>query len=198
MNTTKNDLGKDEKRDHLLTRRAALMAAAGKPDKVITTELGITQGALEVFKESPLWQQLVGTYADAIEERGVQSLVDELMADAPKNIRFIKQVRDGQFDENKDRLEFRMRAAKMLLDKQAPNADIRAQNESAARIILDGKLLAQILHAMRDVGAIDITPREADNATEDTIPRLLGAKTPEQFALDYNAKQAEYDPDDEL
>jgi len=31
MNTTKNDLGKDEKRDHLLTRRAALMAAAASP-----------------------------------------------------------------------------------------------------------------------------------------------------------------------
>lgn len=188
-----NDLGKDAQREAILTRRAALMAAAGKHDKEISKVLDVSQGTLDVWKGSPLWQTLVGQYAEEIEERGVQSVVDELLADAPKNISFIKRVRDGHFNEKKDRLDARLRAAKMLLDKQAPNADTRAQNESAARIILDGKLLAQVLHAMRDVGAIDITPTAIDAATGDDIPKLLGAKTPEQFAEEYTPP----DPEDE-
>jgi len=183
MRTT--DVGKDKDRDALLTRRAALMAAAGKSDKDISAALDVSTGTLAIWKGSPLWQTLVSQYADEIEERGLKDIVDELLNDAPKNVNFIKQVRDGSFTDAKDKMDLRLRAAKMLLDKQAPNADARAQNESAARIVLDGKLLAQVLHAMRDVGAIDITPTDIDKATGDVIPKLLGAKTPEEFAEDY-------------
>lgn len=188
-----NELGKDAQRETILTRRAALMAAAGKSDKDIAKALDVSLGTLTVWKDSPLWQTLVGQYAEEIEERGVQSVVDDLLADAPKNVNFIKRVRDGNFHDSKDRMQLRMQAAKMLLDKQAPNADTRAQNESAARLILDGKLLSQVLHAMRDVGAIDITPNDIDKATGDPIPQLMGAKTPEEFSESYTPP----DPEDE-
>lgn len=188
-----SELGKDTERETILTRRAALMAAAGKSDKDIAKALDVSPGTLAVWKGSPLWQTLVGQYADEIEERGVTSVVDELLADAPKNVNFIKRVRDGAFHDSKDRMQLRMQAAKMLLDKQAPNADTRAQNESAARIILDGKLLGQVLHAMRDVGVIDITPDAIDKATGQTIPQLMG-KTPEEFAESYTPP----DPEDEF
>lgn len=188
-----NDLGKDAQREAILTRRAALMAAAGKSDKDIAKSLDISLGTLTVWKDSPLWQTLVGQYASEIDERGVQSVVEDLLADAPKNVNFIKRVRDGNFHDSKDRMQLRMQAAKMLLDKQAPNADTRAQNESAARLILDGKLLSQVLHAMRDVGAIDITPADIDKVTGDPIPQLMGAKTPEEFAESYTPP----DPEDE-
>lgn len=188
-----NDLGKDAQREAILTRRAALMAAAGKSDKDIAKSLDISLGTLTVWKDSPLWQTLVGQYASEIDERGVQSVVEDLLADAPKNVNFIKRVRDGNFHDSKDRMQLRMQAAKMLLDKQAPNADTRAQNESAARLILDGKLLSQVLHAMRDVGAIDITPGDIDKVTGDPIPQLMGAKTPDEFAESYTPP----DPEDE-
>lgn len=188
-----SELGKDTERETILTRRAALMAAAGKSDKDIAKALDVSPGTLAIWKGSPLWQTLVGQYADEIEERGVTSVVDELLADAPKNVNFIKRVRDGAFHDSKDRMQLRMQAAKMLLDKQAPNADTRAQNESAARIILDGKLLGQVLHAMRDVGVIDITPDAIDKATGQTIPQLMG-KTPEEFAENYTPP----DPEDEF
>jgi hypothetical protein len=187
-----SELGKDTERETILTRRAALMAAAGKSDKDIAKALDVSPGTLNIWKGSPLWQTLVGQYADEIEERGVTSVVEELLADAPKNVNFIKRVRDGAFHDTKDRMQLRMQAAKMLLDKQAPNADTRAQNESAARIILDGKLLGQVLHAMRDVGVIDITPDAIDKATGQTIPQLMG-KTPEEFAEGYTPP----DPEDE-
>jgi len=182
---TATGIGKDKDRESLLTRRAAMLAAAGKSDKDIAAALDVSVGVLTVWKGSPMWQVLVGQYAEEIEERGVQSIVDELLSDAPANLSFIKKVRNGEFDDKKDRMDLRLRAAKMLLDKQAPNADTRAQNENAARIVLDGKLLAQVLHAMRDVGAIDITPEAIETATGDVIPKLLGAKTPEEFAEAY-------------
>lgn len=191
---TKNALGTNPQRDEMLTRRAALMAAGGKSDKEIGAALGVSQGTLDVWRGSPLWQTLVATYADEIEERGVQSLVDELLADGPENLSFIRKVRDGNFDDKKEKMDLRLRAAKMLLDKQAPNADTRAQNESAARIILDGKLLGQVLNAMRDVGVLDITPGAIEKATGDVIPQLLGAKTPEQFAEAYTPPDPEDEP----
>ena len=187
-------IGKDKDRDTLLTRRAALMAAAGKSDKEISTTLDVSLGTLNIWKGSPLWQTLVGQLADEIEDRGVQSVVDDLLNDAPKNVRFIKTVRDGEFNDTKDRMQLRMQAAKLLLDKQAPSADAKAANENAARIVLDGKLLSQVLHAMREVGVIDITPEAIDVATGDTIPKLMGAKTPEEFAEAYSP----VDPEDEL
>lgn len=188
-----SELGKEPEREQLLTRRAALMAAAGKRDKDIAKALEVSVGTIAVWKNSPLWQTLVGQYSDEIEERGIGDVVAELLSDAPKNLRFVKKVRDGHFQDTKDRMQLRLQAAKMLLDKQAPNADIRAQNESAARIVLDGKLLSQVLHAMRDVGAIDVTPEAIEKATGDDIPKLLGAKTPEEFAASYKP----VDPEDE-
>lgn len=172
-------------RDSILTRRAALMAASGKKDKQIAKALEVPLGTLEVWKNSPLWQTLVAQYAEEIEERGVNSVVEDLLSDAPKNLSFIKKVRDGHFADKRERMALRLQAAKMLLDKQAPNADTRAQNEGAARLIIDGKMLGQVLHAMRDVGALDITPDAIDKATGQDIPKLLGAKTPEEFAEGY-------------
>src|SRR5262245_15467931 len=189
-----SDLGKDEQREAILTRRAAMLAASGKSDKDIAKALDVSPGTIAVWKGSPMWQVLVEQYVEEIEERGVASVVEELLADAPKNVNFIKRVRDGHFNDSKDRMQLRMQAAKMLLDKQAPNADTRAQNESAARIILDGKLLGQVLHAMRDVGLIDITPEAIDTATGQAIPQLMGAKTPEEFAAGYKPA----DPEDEF
>jgi hypothetical protein len=173
-------------------RRAALLAASGKSDKEIAKLLDVSPKVVGIWRQSPLWQTVVAKFSEEIEERGVQSVVDELLADAPQNIRFIKGVRDGQIDDPKDRLDLRLRAAKMLLDKQAPNADARAQNLGAARIILDGRMLAQALHAMREVGAIDITPEAIEKATGEDLPKIL-SKTPEEFAATYTPPEEEED-----
>lgn len=189
-----NQLGQDTQRDELLTRRAALMAAAGKDSKEIARTLNVSPATLKVWQSSPLWQEMVATYSDEVESRGMQTIVDELISDGPKNLDFIKRVRDGHFYEKKDRMDARLRAAKMLLDKQAPNADARAQNEQAANIILDGRLLSQVLRAMKNSGAIDITPEEIETATGESLPKLM-SKTPEQFAETYAPDE---DPEDAL
>jgi hypothetical protein len=184
-----SDLGKDQKRDELLTRRVALMIAAAKSDAEITKALGISPGVLKILKGSPLFEQLIAAYSREIEERGINDIVAELDADAPKNIDFIKRVRDGNFDDTKDRMQLRLAAAKMLFDKQAPDANQRAAAQQAARIIIDGRMLGQALRALKNVGVLDIPAEAIENATASTLPRLFG-KTPEEFAEEYAAAEA--------
>lgn len=176
------DFGKDAARDKLLSRRVALLTAAGRTDADICRDLEISVGLLETFRKSPLHRELVATFSDEIEKKTIASVTEELANDAPRNLNFIRNVRDGAFRDTKDRMQLRMQAAKMLLDKQTPNADVKAQNEAAARLIIDGRVLGQVLRAMRNVGVIDVTPEQIENATG--IP-LLTPKTPEEFAEGY-------------
>jgi len=174
----------DTKDNEHLTRRAAILAVGGKNRVEIARELGITPGTVEILERSPLWLQLKEATQREVEERGVVSVVEELQSDTPRNLQFLRDIRDGSFADEPKRIDSRLRAAKMLLDKQVPNADIRAQNESAARIILDGKLLGQILHALRDVDVINITPREIEDATVETMHKVVVPKTPDEFSAE--------------
>ena len=186
----KTDLGRDAKRDELLTRKIALMIAANKSDKEITDSLDVSQGVLDILRGSPLFEELITAYSSEIEDRGLRSIIDELDSDAPANLNFIRGVRDGNFTEPRDRMDARLSAAKMLLDKQAPNADARVQNERAAHVIIDGRVLSQVLRSLRNVGVLDITPEEIETATGESLPRLMG-KTPDDYAADYKPDETE-------
>lgn len=188
---TPKDVATDPARQGLLARRAALLLAANKSDKEICAELGISKGTLDVLKKSPLFLESVHNYADTVEKEGLQAIIDDLHADWPKNRDFIKNVRDGVFGDDTKKMDLRLRAAKMLLDKQAPNAGDRANNENAARIILDGKLLGQVLRSLRNVGVIDITPETIDSATADTITEVVEPLTPDEFAESYTPPDPE-------
>lgn len=182
-----SELGKDPSRDRLLSRRVALLTAAGRTDKQICDDLEVSQGVLETMRKSPLHRELVATFGEELEQKQITSIAEEIANDAPRNLNFIKQVRDGEFTDPKDKMQLRMQAAKLLLDKQTPNADVKAQNEAAARLIIDGRVLGQVLRAMKNVGVIDVTDRDIESATG--IP-LLTAKTPEQFEESYAPPEA--------
>lgn len=180
----------DDSRTKLLARRAALLMASGKTDGEVATELGVSRAVLDVLKASPLFQVSVDQYDKEIQRIGVESITEDLRNDFPANRDFIRDVRDGKYDEvPKDRVQLRLQAAKMLLDKQAPNAAEKAANESAARLILDGRMLGQVLRAMKNAGALDVTTDEIEEATGETLLRIEG-KTTEEFAAKY-AEEAE-------
>lgn len=183
---TKRQVGKDEQRERQLIRRAALMVAEGtKGEKEIARELTISVGTLQVLRRSPLFNELVDYFSDEIAERGVQTVVDEIVDDAPRNINFIKNVRDGRFNDKKDRMDSRLRAAKMLLDKQVPNADAKVA-EDVAKIVIQGKLLGQMLRSLARDGAIDVTPEEIEEYTgTGTIP----IRTPEEVRARHEAEE---------
>lgn len=195
MPITTKELAKDKPRQDLLARRAALLVAANKSDKEICTELSLSPATLAVLRQSPLFVESINNYAEQIEAEGLQSIIDDLRTDWPKNRDFIKSVRDGRFSGREARkMDMRLRAAKMLLDKQAPNAGERQANEDAARVIIDSKLLGQVLRSLKNVGVIDITDTAIDSATGDTVREIVEPVTPDEFAETYQ----EPDPEDRL
>lgn len=193
---TKNKLGKDPVREEQLNRRAALMIAEGKkPDKEIARELNMSMATLQTLKKSPLFQQLVSTYGDEIDERGLTSIIDDLREDAPRNLDFVKRVRDGSVEADK-KMPYRMQAAKMLLDKQAPSADAITQAQAAGKVIINARLLGQMLRSLKNVGAIDIEAEEIDAAVATNAVPRIPARTPEEFA-DRLTAEALIDKDEE-
>src|SRR5258705_1018020 len=168
---TKEQIGKDPLREDQLTRRAALLIAEGKKtDKEIARDLGVSLETLKVWKHSPLFQEHVAAMGDELHERGIQRIIDDVMSDAPKNISFVKNVRDGFFHDKKDKMDLRLRAAKMLLDKQVPNPN-DSVNEDSVKLIIGAKLMDQMVRAMKNSGAIEVE-------AEDVTPQVQ-AKTPE-------------------
>lgn len=185
MQTAKTEaerIARDPVREKQLTRRAALMVAEGRrTDKEICRELNIAVSTLQVWKRSPLFLELVNTYNAEIDERGIKAIVDDLMTDAPKNISFLKNVRDGLFYDKKDKMDLRLRAAGMLLNKQAPNPG-EGVSDGAMKVVIGGRLIGQMLRAMKNDGAIDVTPEDADD------PRIA-VKTPEEFVQELHARE---------
>lgn len=169
---TKDQIGKDPLREDQLSRRAALLIAEGKKtDKEIARDLGVSLETLRIWKNSPLFQEHVAAMGDEIHERSMQSIIDDVMSDAPKNISFVKNVRDGYFNDKKDKMDLRLRAAKMLLDKQVPNPN-DGVSEDAVKLVIGAKLMDQMVRAMRNSGAIEVD-------AEEVTPRIA-ARTPEE------------------
>lgn len=207
MPQTVNQIADDPIREKQLMRRVALMLAEGsKTDKEICRELNISKGALATWKRSPLFLALVDAMGNQIEEKGVKAITDSLMDDAPQNISFIKDVRDGKLVKDNDKhLRNRLTAAKMLLDKQAPNAGDNI-SEDARKIVVGGKLLGQMLRAMRNEGVIDVTPEDEEAGripvrTIDEFQRETEAEAAEaenRAAREEQDRGGSEDPDDQL
>lgn len=164
-------------------RKAALMVAEAKmTDKEIAAKLEIAPATLTMWKKSPLFREMVSTFADRIIEGGVQGVIDSIMADGPTNISFLKEVRDGRFTDDPKRMSVRLKASEMLFDRQAPKQDKIADN--AVKIVIGGRLLGQMVRAMRNDGA------EVDAEFEEIDEQMLGPKTIEDLMAREQAEAA--------
>jgi hypothetical protein len=172
---TKDQLGKDPLREDQLTRRAALLIAEGKKtDKEIARDLGVSLETLRIWKNSPLFQEHVAAMGDEIHERSMQSIIDDVMSDAPTNIRFVKDVRDGNFTDKKDRMDIRLRASKMLLDKQVPNPN-DGVSDDAVKLVIGAKLMGQMVRAMKNSGAVEVDAIDVTPETQAVTPEHANA-----------------------
>lgn len=99
---------------------AAFLVAAGTPDRKICKKTGLEEETLQRLKRSPLFKSLVNEYAEEILDVGINQLLAQLIADAPETIQFFKDVRDGNIDDDDDRLKLRMKAGEVLLQSAIP------------------------------------------------------------------------------
>ena len=196
--TKTNDIGKDNLRDGALMRQAALMIVqGGKTDKEIARDLNMSVATLRVFRDSELFREQVSAISAEVEERGIENIADALTGDAPENLRFVKEVRSGWFADSKERIDLRLKAAKMLLDKQIPSADALRDSENAGRIVINTRMLAQMLRALTNSGAIDVDSKTIDEAVEANVIPKIAVRSPGEVAAELRAQVARIEAGEE-
>lgn len=134
-------------------RLVALMTAAGMAPKEIARQIpSLSTRRVNQILASPLAKVLVDQLAKQITEEGVRSVADRLAADAPKNLDFIIDVRDGKFDGTEpDDMNHRKWAAGALLDRQAPKRT-ESTNENTLRIVVEGPEREYIEGVCEEIG----------------------------------------------
>lgn len=106
---------------------AAFLVAAGTPDRKICRKTHLTDDQLSRMKIMPLFKSLVREYTDEIVEQGFDVVLAQLLAEAPNNIQFLKDVRDGVIDDDPDNIKLRLEATKLLM---APTVEKRQKIEA--------------------------------------------------------------------
>lgn len=135
-------------------KQAALLVAQGKlGDKEIAAMLGVQAHSIHRWKAEPRFQCMVEEFSARIVDGAIQSVQERLNADAPTNITFLKQVRDGNWQDDHKRMAIRVRASEALFDRQAPKG---SNVENAVKVVIGGNLLNQMIRAVKhDGGTID-------------------------------------------
>lgn len=167
-------------------RLAAVLIAEGKLSmKEISERVNMPLSRLRTLKNSPLFQEMVGVVEDKVVESGIQKVVEDLMDDAPQNLSFVKDVRDGKHDDVVPAtMGNRLRASDMLMKRQLPV--ITAEEDGGAKIILPAGLVQQMMGALTGAGIkppIDVTPEPTKQAEDSAnVARELTASEAQKAA----------------
>lgn len=169
-------------------RRGALMLAEAKmTDKEIAIQLDVSLGTLRQWKKSPLFLEMVRTFAERITEGALQTITEQIMSDAPANLSFLKDVRDGRWQDDPKRMAIRLKAGETLFDRQAPKQQHGI--EDAVKVVIGAQLLGQMARAFRnDGGTID--------ADFEEISQIKGPLTPDELAAREQAAELTEDEDE--
>lgn len=139
----------------IVARKVAVLVARGKSTAEIATELDLSIDRVRTLKKSPLFQEMVAIIEEKITDEGVSSVVQSLIDDAPTNMKFIREVRDGHAGDDAKLLGVRLRAATYLGDKVLPNASGAADAaDRVINVILGAGLMAQMARGMKNDGAV--------------------------------------------
>lgn len=98
----------------------AFMDARGDSVRTMATATGLTQQAIFRLRRMPLYIALKAEHIEHIIEHGMKEAIAHLISDAPANLAFVKQIREGDWDDDPDRMKLRLEAARELLGHQFP------------------------------------------------------------------------------
>lgn len=144
-----------------LTERHQLLAiliAIGQKKKDAAKALQMSYNRVCTISQSPMFKALVQEHQRLIARRGFDSAVNKLLLDAPENIDFIKEVRDGLFEgADAEHLRIRMSAAGLLLDRQvSKKQETTSTHTETKRFLVEDRRRSEIEQDLEDAGqAID-------------------------------------------
>lgn len=156
---------------------AAMLLATGRfTDEEVAQKIGITRPRLTVIKRSPLFQVLVTRWKEHVHSRAFDDIMGELMADAPKNIKEIQKLRDGDFVDPKV-ARVQLGAAALLFDRQIPKT-VHSTREITGTVTLEKREASRLAAVAVEDDAIDVEtvpvtriedfrdPHEEDDASQ--------------------------------
>lgn len=130
-------------------RLMAFMIAAGMRPGEVARRVGMNKQRVSIIQRSPLFRTLVEQHRREIIERGMKTTIDKIMGDAPINVDFLRELRDGKVDgipidpDSVDIVRVRLQASNALFDRQAPK---RTETDTRSHLTItvehEQKLLA--------------------------------------------------------
>ena len=104
--------------------QAALLVAQGElTNAQVAERVGLSEQRFYKVKARRDFQALVERYRERMLAGTADQIKKELMADAPRNLRFLKETRDGDFKDDEKVMGSRLKASQMLFDRQVPKRD---------------------------------------------------------------------------
>lgn len=99
----------------------AMLLATGKfATKQVCELLNCSPAYISTMRRNPLFMAKVKTYQQTVYESVVDQALADVLADAPDNAQFMKDVRDGNVIDDPAAMGVRVRAAQTLYQTQFP------------------------------------------------------------------------------
>jgi hypothetical protein len=100
---------------------AILFASGAYTDDEIAQRCGTGVAVVRTLRQSPLFMALVNSCRERFREKAIDYVLDDIMADAPDNVAWLKKMRGSEpvvYDPKLARLQ--LRAAEVLFSRQVP------------------------------------------------------------------------------
>jgi len=135
----------------------AMMLATGKfTTKQICSLLNVTPATIRTLRDSPLFRTQIQKYQQHVFDSIVDAAVADLLADAPDNVAFIKDVRAGRIEDHPQALNVRMRAAETLLERQIPKRE--RTGDAGVRIVINAETKERFQTTFKELEALEDMP----------------------------------------
>jgi hypothetical protein len=140
----------------------AMLLATGRFTMAQISELsGYQPSTIRTMRRSPVFRELIKRYQKTIYHSIVDQALADLLQDAPENVEWLKNVRDGQVVDDPSALAVRARAATTLLDRQIPKRQ-QEEREGGVKIVINADLKERFDSADEELEKYGAIPVEAE------------------------------------
>lgn len=150
---------------------AAWLDAGGMKVTKIAQETGMSIPNIYRLRRTRLYLAVRAQYAEEILAEGAKASLAHIMADAPRNVEFLKELRDGDLDDLDPAVaRLRLDASKELLNIQHPKQQ-KISSDTTHRFVLEDSRRLKIANDCLEAGMPIIPLKKAiQDARESFIP----------------------------
>lgn len=150
---------------------AAWLDAGGMKVTKIAQETGMSVQNIYRLRRTRLYMAVRAQYSEEILAEGAKASLAHIMADAPRNVEFLKDLRDGDLDDLDPQVaRLRLDASKELLNIQHPKQQ-KISSDTTHRFVLEDTRRQKIANDCLEAGMPIIPLKKAiRDARESYVP----------------------------